>query len=182
MEGEDAIVTCKIDSNSPSAIWLKDSNEIMVNKDCIMSTVTEKLKRVLQLTLKNTKASDSGEYCVKVGKYSRKLQIKIIGIEEVKKLLFTIQFRILEIYAWKVQYQFERKKPPMVNLHFNFTIIIIHIITHKDLALSQAHNKYQVQVKPSNLYSHPIRLQRMTKVNTYFYSYSFYTLDDFCIN
>lgn len=33
-----------------------------------------------KLTIKKVKSDDSGEYCIKVGNFSRKLQLKIKGI------------------------------------------------------------------------------------------------------
>ncbi|CAG2216938.1 unnamed protein product [Mytilus edulis] len=77
MEGEDAILKCVVRSGSSSVKWWKDGIEISQNESHIMSNVTSEEKIKLQLTLKNAKRSDSGDYIVVVGKFSRKLHLII---------------------------------------------------------------------------------------------------------
>lgn len=76
IEGEDAILTCKLRPNSPTLEWLKNGKEITQIESCIMSTVDTQHT----LTIKNTTESDSGDYYVQVGKFSKKIQLNITGI------------------------------------------------------------------------------------------------------
>lgn len=75
-QGEDAMLTCKIRAKSPSVKWSKDGNALIPNEKYKMSNDGIEHK----LILKNADSGDSGEYCVEVGKASKKLQLKVIGI------------------------------------------------------------------------------------------------------
>lgn len=76
IEGEDAILTCNLRPDIPLVKWLKNGQEIIQNEKCIISTVDTQHK----LTLKTTTASDSGDYYVHVGIFSKKVQLDITGI------------------------------------------------------------------------------------------------------
>lgn len=80
IEGEDATLTCKVRFENQPVNWLKDDKEITFNENCTMSKQGTKYN----LILKKVKPEDSGEYCMQVGKISRKIQLKIIGIECIK--------------------------------------------------------------------------------------------------
>ncbi|CAC5414037.1 unnamed protein product [Mytilus coruscus] len=72
IEGEDAVLTCKLRPDLQAVKWFKNGKEIIQNEKCIMSTVDTQHK----LTLKNTTAGDSGEYYVHVGILSKKNSTK----------------------------------------------------------------------------------------------------------
>ncbi|CAC5355479.1 unnamed protein product [Mytilus coruscus] len=80
IEGGDAMLTCKVRADSPPAKWLKGSKEINPNENYIISKVATQQGLDFQLTLKKIKRSDSGDYCVKVGKFVRTLKLKVIEI------------------------------------------------------------------------------------------------------
>ncbi|XP_063397196.1 immunoglobulin superfamily member 22-like [Mytilus trossulus] len=73
IEGEDATLTCKIRSKDQSVNWMKDGKEKSLNENCTISNQGTKY----HLTIKNVKSGDSGEYCMQVGKFSKKIQLKI---------------------------------------------------------------------------------------------------------
>ncbi|CAG2253583.1 unnamed protein product [Mytilus edulis] len=73
IEGEDALLTCKISTTSLPVEWLKDGNPVKLDDNCLQSNDGTKHN----LIIKNVKSDDSGKYCVKVGNFSRKLQLKI---------------------------------------------------------------------------------------------------------
>lgn len=75
-QGKDAMLTCKIRTESPSVKWYKGGNVLTPNEKYKMSNDGIEHK----LILKNVDLSDSGEYCVEVGKGSKKLQLTVIGI------------------------------------------------------------------------------------------------------
>lgn len=75
-EGEEAIFTFQICSNSPSVILLKDGKDITGNDNCKMSS--EGIHH--ELKLMDTKYTDAGEYIVQVGQSFRKVQLNIKGI------------------------------------------------------------------------------------------------------
>ncbi|CAG2223301.1 TTN [Mytilus edulis] len=76
IEGEDAILTCKVSTTSLPVEWLKDGNSVKLDDNCLQSNDGTKHN----LIIKNVKSDDSGKYCVKVGNFSRKIQLKIEGI------------------------------------------------------------------------------------------------------
>lgn len=75
IEGEDAILTCKLRPNITLVKWLKNGKEVTQMERCIMSTVDTQHT----LTLKNTIESDSGDYYVHAGQFSKKIQLDITG-------------------------------------------------------------------------------------------------------
>ncbi|CAC5404128.1 unnamed protein product [Mytilus coruscus] len=76
IEGEDAILTCKVRPGSPPVKWLKGDIEILHNEyNKMYNGYTQH-----NLKIRNTKTSDSGEYCVQVGRFFRKLHLRITGI------------------------------------------------------------------------------------------------------
>ncbi|VDI09241.1 Hypothetical predicted protein [Mytilus galloprovincialis] len=90
-EGEEAIFTFQIRSNSPSVILLKDGKDITENDNCKMSS--EGIHHELKLI--NTKYTDAGEYIVQVGQSYRKVQLNIKElptIEEKNTYLNALQF------------------------------------------------------------------------------------------
>ncbi|XP_063400197.1 obscurin-like [Mytilus trossulus] len=82
IEGEDAILTCKLRPNMPTLKWLRNGKEISQIERCFMSTVDTQHT----LTIKNTTESDSGDYYVQVGKFSKKIQLNITELQmEISK-------------------------------------------------------------------------------------------------
>ncbi|VDI51462.1 Hypothetical predicted protein [Mytilus galloprovincialis] len=75
-EGEDAMFTCKVPTDSNSVKWTKDDKTITENEHYEMSSEDT----LHTLTLKNTETSDSGEYWVHVGNISRRINLNIKGI------------------------------------------------------------------------------------------------------
>ncbi|XP_071177536.1 obscurin-like protein 1 [Mytilus edulis] len=73
IEGADVILTCKVSPTSLPVEWLKDGSAVELNDNCEQSN--KGTKHIL--SIKHAKSDDSGEYCVKVGNFSRKLQLKI---------------------------------------------------------------------------------------------------------
>lgn len=76
IEGEDAILICKLRPDIPPIKWLKNCRELTQNEKCNISMEDTQHK----LTLKNTTESDSGDYYVQVGFFSTKIQLIITGI------------------------------------------------------------------------------------------------------
>lgn len=56
---------------------MKDGKEKSLNENCTISNQGTKY----HLTIKNVKSGDSGEYCMQVGNFSKKIQLIIKGIE-----------------------------------------------------------------------------------------------------
>lgn len=83
IDGDDAILTCKLRSDIPQVKWLKNGKEIIQSLECIMSPANAQHT----LTLKNTTQSDSGDYYVHVGQFSKKIQLTITGILTYLKLI-----------------------------------------------------------------------------------------------
>ncbi|VDI17324.1 Hypothetical predicted protein, partial [Mytilus galloprovincialis] len=77
IEGEDAILTCKLRPDMPPVNWLKNGREIIHNEKYIISTEDTQHK----LTIKNTIESDSGDYNAQVGKFSKKIQLNITELQ-----------------------------------------------------------------------------------------------------
>ncbi|CAC5396549.1 TTN [Mytilus coruscus] len=73
VEGKDAVFTCKICSNSPNLFFMKDNIDITENATQKMTSEG----RYYELKLMKTKLSDSGEYCVQVGKSLRKVWLNV---------------------------------------------------------------------------------------------------------
>ncbi|OPL33412.1 hypothetical protein AM593_07226, partial [Mytilus galloprovincialis] len=73
IEGEDAILTCKLRPDIPPVKWLKNGRELTQNEKYIISKEDTQHK----FTIKNTTESDSGDYSVQVGKFSKKIQLNI---------------------------------------------------------------------------------------------------------
>ncbi|CAG2256074.1 unnamed protein product [Mytilus edulis] len=73
IEGADVILTCKVSPTSLPVKWFKDGNAVELDDNCEQSN--KGTKHIL--SIKHAKSDDSGEYCVKVGNFSRKLQLKI---------------------------------------------------------------------------------------------------------
>ncbi|CAG2199336.1 unnamed protein product [Mytilus edulis] len=73
IKGEDAIMTCKIRPGSQPVKWMKDCNAIRQNETCQMYNEDTQYS----LKLKNTTTSDSGEYLVQVGQFSKTLNLTI---------------------------------------------------------------------------------------------------------
>ncbi|VDI52695.1 Hypothetical predicted protein [Mytilus galloprovincialis] len=71
IEGEDAILTCKISPTSLPVEWLKDGNAVKLNENCEQSNEGTEHR----LVIKNVTSDDSGKYCVKVGHFSRKIHL-----------------------------------------------------------------------------------------------------------
>ncbi|XP_063448205.1 uncharacterized protein LOC134727748 [Mytilus trossulus] len=96
-EGEEAIFTFQICSNSPSLIVLKDGKDITRNDNYKMSS--EGTHHVMKLM--NTKYTDAGEYSVHVGQSYRKVRLNIkayflkdpsdIECKEGEEAIFTFQ-------------------------------------------------------------------------------------------
>lgn len=84
MEGNDALFTCKVRHKSPPPKWLKDNKEIVQNEN--YKTLHEYTE--YKLRLKNVQLSNNGEYCVEVGKYSRKLKLNIKSNDFLRNLNF----------------------------------------------------------------------------------------------
>ncbi|XP_076116770.1 immunoglobulin superfamily member 22-like [Mytilus galloprovincialis] len=76
IEGEDAILTCKLRPDIPPVKWLKNGREFTQNEKYIISKEDTQHK----FTIKNTTESDSGDYSVQVGIFSKKIQLNITGI------------------------------------------------------------------------------------------------------
>ncbi|CAG2185386.1 ARHGEF30 [Mytilus edulis] len=77
IEGQDAILTCEVSHTRFTVEWLKRGQCCKkTRRKCTKSN--ERTKH--NLTIKNVKSDDSGEYCVKVGNCSRKIHLKIKGI------------------------------------------------------------------------------------------------------
>lgn len=80
IKGEGATLTCKVRFENLPVNWVKDGKEIKSNENYTMSNQgTEH-----NLIIKKVKPDDIGEYCVQVGKFSRKLHLKIKGIDIIK--------------------------------------------------------------------------------------------------
>ncbi|CAG2237396.1 TTN [Mytilus edulis] len=86
-EGEEAIFTFQICSNSPSVILLKDGKDITGNDNYKMSSEGTHH----ELKLMNTKYTDAGEYSVQVGQSYRKVRLNIKVEEEKIQLEKRIQ-------------------------------------------------------------------------------------------
>ncbi|VDI57683.1 Hypothetical predicted protein [Mytilus galloprovincialis] len=80
IEGKDATLTCKVRAGSPPVQWKKASTAITSNENCLMSNKDTEYN----LILKNVKPSDSGEYCVEVGQFSKTIKLAIKGMDFVK--------------------------------------------------------------------------------------------------
>lgn len=76
IEGENATLTCNVRSKNKPVYWMKDGKAITLKENCTMSNHGTEHK----LIITKVKADDSGEYSVKVGKCSKRFQLKIIGI------------------------------------------------------------------------------------------------------
>lgn len=82
IEGEDVNFKCKVFPDCPSVKWIRNDKELVNNENCkITSRDSEH-----ELTLRNTTMNDTGEYCVKIKKSLRIINLNVRGIYALKKL------------------------------------------------------------------------------------------------
>lgn len=75
-EGAEAVLTCKVPLQSSYAQWTKDGKNIEQSKHYEMTNRFGQCN----LKIKSTKLSDSGEYHVLIGTFSKAIQLKVIGM------------------------------------------------------------------------------------------------------
>ncbi|VDI69242.1 Hypothetical predicted protein [Mytilus galloprovincialis] len=76
IEGDDAIFTCKVRSGSPPLKLLRGCDEISKNENVEIYTENS-IDNLKHVKLRKTQTSDSGEYRVQVGQFSRLILLKI---------------------------------------------------------------------------------------------------------
>ncbi|XP_071177517.1 obscurin-like protein 1 [Mytilus edulis] len=110
IEGKDATLTCKVRSTDQPANWTKDGKEISFNENCTMSNQGTKYN----LIIKNVISENSGEYCMQVGKFSKKIQLKVKGIEFIEhdEKPWIVKGKRIHTSAWIVK----GKKNPYVSM------------------------------------------------------------------
>lgn len=78
IEGDDAIFTCKVRPGSPPLKLLRGCDEISQNENVEIYTENS-IDNLQHVKLRKTQTSDSGEYRVQVGQFSRLILLKITG-------------------------------------------------------------------------------------------------------
>ncbi|CAG2185379.1 TTN [Mytilus edulis] len=76
IEGEDAKLTCEVSPTNLPVEWFKEGNAVKLDVNC--SKTNEGTTH--NLIIRNVNRDNSGEYCVRVGNFSRTLKLIIKGI------------------------------------------------------------------------------------------------------